>query len=188
MLVTGIKSMPAYRPLQFDGSGKVHLGVARGAGGDALRRLAGKAGEAGACKLLYAAGAGADLTQAVRESSADVTVAASTAAQLAQLGHALASLPMGLRFYAAGDEDFLAQVSRVAEQHGLDPAEMQCECVAPGARRVYCVHCRTCNGAVSGSIAPCAGCGRKLLVRDHYSRRLAAFMGVMADAETPGAA
>ena len=24
------------------------------------------------------------------------------------------------------------------------------------------------------------------LVRDHYSRRLAAYMGVMADAETPG--
>ncbi len=185
MLVTGIKSMPVYRPLQFDDSGKVHLAVARGAGGDALLRLA---GAARACKVLYAAEAGADLTQTVRAGSADVTVAASTAALLQQLGHALASLPMGLRFYAAGDEDFLAEVSRVAELHGLDSAEMQCECVAPGARRVYCVHCRTCNAAVSGAIAPCAGCGRKLLVRDHYSRRLAAFMGVMADAETPGAA
>lgn len=185
MLVTGIKSMPVYRPLQFDGSGKTHLAVARGAGGDALRRLA---REAGACKVLYAAEAGADLTQALRAAGTDVMVAASMAALLEQLGEALAVLPMGLRFYAAGDEDFLAQVSRVAEQHGLDPAEMQCECVAPGSRRVYCVHCRTCNGAVSGGIAPCAGCGRKLLVRDHYSRRLAAFMGVMADAETPGAA
>jgi len=32
----------------------------------------------------------------------------------------------------------------------------------------------------------CAGCGRHLLVRDHFSRRLAAYMGVMADAEAPG--
>jgi hypothetical protein len=32
----------------------------------------------------------------------------------------------------------------------------------------------------------CAGCGRHLFVRDHYSRRLAAYMGVMADAEAPG--
>ncbi|MDF3836662.1 dimethylamine monooxygenase subunit DmmA family protein, partial [Cupriavidus basilensis] len=143
---------------------------------------------AGVCRLLYAAGAGADLTQAVLAAGADVTVAASTAALLDELGKALASLPMGLRFYAAGDEDFLAQASRLAERHGLDPAEMQCECVAPGLRRVYCVHCRTCNEAVAGGIAACAGCRRKLLVRDHYSRRLAAFMGVMADAETPGAA
>jgi dimethylamine monooxygenase subunit C len=33
----------------------------------------------------------------------------------------------------------------------------------------------------------CAGCARWLLVRDHYSRRLAAYMGVMVDAEAPGA-
>jgi dimethylamine monooxygenase subunit C len=29
-------------------------------------------------------------------------------------------------------------------------------------------------------------CSRWLLVRDHYSRRLAAYMGVMVDAEVPG--
>jgi hypothetical protein len=39
---------------------------------------------------------------------------------------------------------------------------------------------------VRTNIAQCAGCERWLLVRDHYSRRLAAYMGVMVDAEAPG--
>ena len=32
----------------------------------------------------------------------------------------------------------------------------------------------------------CSHCGVKLTVRDHYSRRLGAFMGVCVDAEAPG--
>jgi hypothetical protein len=39
---------------------------------------------------------------------------------------------------------------------------------------------------VRTNIVRCVGCERWLLVRDHYSRRLAAYMGVMADAEVPG--
>jgi dimethylamine monooxygenase subunit C len=34
----------------------------------------------------------------------------------------------------------------------------------------------------------CSHCGLNLLVRDHYSRRLAAFQGVCIDAEEPGTA
>jgi len=207
--VTGIKSMPAYRALQWDGSGRAHLAVARGAGGEALRRLTAEAEQAGqpgrpAAHILYVPEDGADLSEAVRGACPGAEIAVSTGALLARLGQLLAALPMGLRFYAAGDEDFLSQAARIAEQHGLDPAEMQCECAADsgtvgaggasgtdrtsGARRVYCIHCRHCNGAVREAFVSCAGCGRKLLVRDHYSRRLAAFMGVMADAETPEAA
>jgi len=204
MLVTGIKSMPAYRALQWDGSGRAHLAVARGAGGEALRRLAAEAEQAGQAHVLYVPEDGADLSEAVRLACPGAEIAVSTAALLARLGQMLAALPMGLRFYAAGDEDFLSQAARIAEQHGLDPAEIQCECAVAGGmvgaggasgtdrtsgtRRVYCIHCRHCNGAVREALVSCAGCGRKLLVRDHYSRRLAAFMGVMAHAETPEAA
>jgi hypothetical protein len=39
---------------------------------------------------------------------------------------------------------------------------------------------------VRTNIVSCDACGRWLLVRDHYSRRLAAYMGVMVDAEVPG--
>ena len=33
---------------------------------------------------------------------------------------------------------------------------------------------------------PCSHCGLHLYVRDHYSRRIAAFQGVNIDAEDPG--
>lgn len=39
---------------------------------------------------------------------------------------------------------------------------------------------------VTTSIVTCTGCGAPLFVRDHFSRRLAAFMGVQVDAEVPG--
>jgi len=45
---------------------------------------------------------------------------------------------------------------------------------------------RTTAEDVRTNIVRCPGCARWLLVRDHYSRRLAAYMGVMADAEAPG--
>jgi hypothetical protein len=32
----------------------------------------------------------------------------------------------------------------------------------------------------------CSHCGLNLFVRDHYSRRIAAFQGVCIDAENPG--
>jgi hypothetical protein len=39
---------------------------------------------------------------------------------------------------------------------------------------------------VTTNIVQCKDCNRWLLVRDHYSSRLAAYMGVMVDAEAPG--
>jgi hypothetical protein len=38
----------------------------------------------------------------------------------------------------------------------------------------------------TANIVACPGCGANLFVRDHFSRRLRAFMGVKADAEMPG--
>jgi hypothetical protein len=51
---------------------------------------------------------------------------------------------------------------------------------------VWCTHCHGFTEQVTTNVVPCAGCGRHLLVRDHFSRRLGAFMGVMVDAEAPG--
>jgi hypothetical protein len=52
--------------------------------------------------------------------------------------------------------------------------------------RVRCVHCRGVTENVATQPVVCAHCGLTLFVRDHYSRRIAAFMGVRADAEEPG--
>ncbi|MEI9901745.1 MAG: dimethylamine monooxygenase subunit DmmA family protein [Hyphomicrobium sp.] len=52
--------------------------------------------------------------------------------------------------------------------------------------RVQCVHCKGFTENVVASPVKCAQCGLTLAVRDHYSRRYAAFIGVCVDAEVPG--
>jgi len=93
---------------------------------------------------------------------------------------------MGTRLYVAGPESFIGRAMQIALQFDLNKDEIRAEELGTLARRVYCVHCRATVEEVRTNIARCTGCDRWLLVRDHYSRRLAAYMGVMADAEAPG--
>ena len=53
-------------------------------------------------------------------------------------------------------------------------------------RRVWCVHCDSYNENITQRVFSCTGCGKPLVVRDHYSRLMGAFMGVQGDAEVPG--
>ncbi len=105
---------------------------------------------------------------------------------LERLAHRLAAERVGLRLYAAGADGFLADVCRCADQAGLGAGELFLERIGAPSRRVRCVHCRTVAEAVSTTLVACAGCGATLLVRDHFSRRLGAYMGVQVDAEAPG--
>lgn len=93
---------------------------------------------------------------------------------------------MGFRLYASGVESFLWDVYRTAQQAGLGKQEVFLAHHGSMKRRVHCVHCRTFNDGVTTTIARCAGCGAHLFVRDHFSRRLSAYMGVKVDAELPG--
>ena len=93
---------------------------------------------------------------------------------------------MGTRLYVAGPESFIGLAMKIALEFDLNKDEIRAEEVGTLARRVYCIHCRATAEGVRTNIARCTGCERWLLVRDHYSRRLAAYMGVMVDAEAPG--
>jgi hypothetical protein len=93
---------------------------------------------------------------------------------------------MGTRLYVAGPESFIGLAMKIALEFNLNKDEIRAEEMGTLARRVYCVHCRTTTEDVRTHIVRCAACERWLLVRDHYSRRLAAYMGVMVDAEAPG--
>jgi hypothetical protein len=75
---------------------------------------------------------------------------------------------------------------QLALAFNLNKDEIRAEECGTLARRVRCIHCRATTEDVRTNIVRCIGCGLWLLVRDHYSRRLAAYMGVMADAEAPG--
>lgn len=105
---------------------------------------------------------------------------------LGALGEALRGARVGIRLYALGTEPFIWSVRQIAERGGLAPEAVRVEHSGSLQRRVYCIHCRAMSEGVTANVTPCTGCGRQLLVRDHFSRRLAAFMGVQADAEVPG--
>ena len=51
---------------------------------------------------------------------------------------------------------------------------------------MQCVHCKGITENVATYPFQCSHCGLWLFVRDHYSRRLAAFQGVNIDAEDKG--
>ncbi|RWX81398.1 hypothetical protein EPK99_03585 [Neorhizobium lilium] len=98
----------------------------------------------------------------------------------------LSTATMGTRLYVSGSEDFIGRVTSEALRQGIEMDAIQTEHRGAPTRRVQCVHCKGFIDGVSASPALCPHCGLHLLVRDHYSRRLGAFMGVSIDAESPG--
>jgi predicted RNA-binding Zn-ribbon protein involved in translation (DUF1610 family) len=105
---------------------------------------------------------------------------------MAQLAHRLKREVVGLRLYVLGSEAFIWDAYNIAVGVGMHSSEISLHRVGPLRRRVYCTHCRTMIEDVTHSIVACPCCTASLFVRDHFSRRLAAFMGVKVDAEVPG--
>ena len=105
---------------------------------------------------------------------------------LAQLRSILDASSMGTRLYLAGPESFIGRAMTIALEFNMNQDEIRAEQIGSTARRVHCIHCRHTAEAVRTNIVRCGGCDRWLLVRDHYSRRHSAYMGVMVDAEAPG--
>lgn len=173
-----IKSRPVYAPFKLDVTGKTHLIVTNlpeppvaleeGFGGITIWtvKTAGR-------------GIPAPATENLRPFR-------STAEMLPQLAVRLAQARVGLRLYALGSEAFIWDAFNTAIAAGLDKSEIFTHHAGPFVRRVYCTHCRTMIDDVAVNIIPCPVCGAHLFVRDHFSRRLAAFMGVIVDAEVPG--
>jgi hypothetical protein len=117
---------------------------------------------------------------------AEVRIFGDAATLLTEFRNVLEGSLMGTRLYVAGPESFIGLAMKTALEFNLNKDEMRAEEMGSLARRVYCVHCRATTQDVRTNVVRCAGCERWLLVRDHYSRRLAAYMGVMVDAEVPG--
>jgi hypothetical protein len=196
MLITGIKSKPVYEPLRADIGGRYHLMLALGPGGEALLRVLGEIRDAAPQALRHTrallvpdadAAASSGLTARIQEIGvSDVRVFADAAALLMTFRTVLEESLMGTRLYVAGPESFIGLAMKLALEFDLNKDEVRAEELGTLARRVHCVHCRNTSEGVKTNIVQCAGCQRWLLVRDHYSRRLAAYMGVMVDAEAPG--
>jgi NAD(P)H-flavin reductase len=203
MLVTGIKSKPVYAPLKADTRGRYHLMLGMGVGAAPLLRVIDEmriavaqglqntrvlfvpdtgAADAGAAH----AGAAAEVEKFRTAAVGDVQAFPGTQALLEEFRSTLGKSLMGTRLYVAGPESFIGLVMKIALEFNLNKDEIRAEECGTLARRVYCIHCRATTENVRTNVVRCVGCERWLLVRDHYSRRLAAYMGVMVDAEAPG--
>lgn len=187
-----IPSRPVYGELH-PRAGSLHLIVADGEGGDAVVDLFAKAGgDAQAMKaashIIYIPGAnGTDQSEKVRAiGAAQVYRAPSYAAAVPRLTKVLTDAHMGLQIYTAGTEGLMTQVAAAAQAAGLVYEAVQMEHRGSLARRVQCVHCKGVTENVTHDPFVCSHCGLNLFVRDHFSRRLAAFQGVNIDAEDPG--
>lgn len=100
------------------------------------------------------------------------------------LDSALQQAGIGLRLYVYGDETFLWQVHALACQAGLLDEEIELLCCGE-QRLLYCVHCSHLQPIGRQQQVRCSGCGVGLLVREHFSRRLGAYMGVCLDPDQP---
>jgi dimethylamine monooxygenase subunit C len=105
---------------------------------------------------------------------------------LPRLARVLTDAHMGTQFYLVGTEGLIGQAEREIMATGFPFAAIQKEHRGSTLRRVQCVHCKGITENVATDPFQCSHCGLNLFVRDHYSRRIAAFQGVNIDAEDPG--
>jgi dimethylamine monooxygenase subunit C len=191
MLVQGIKSRPVYTGLAIDPNAQRHLFALEGDGPLAVAEQVKTVGKGFLAQsdILYVAGSAKSREDEIAALKPDVLwVAPTIPVLLNRLNQNLLNAGMGTRFYVSGTEGFIGQAMQVALNLGVDFGSIKTEHRGSEARRVQCVHCKGITDNVTTQPFTCSHCGLQLLVRDHYSRRLAAFQGVCIDAEEPGTA
>ena len=181
-----IRSRPVYGTLE-PRPGKAHLMIADAEGAEALLDLAARdAGLMAGAHIIYIP-KHADLAGALRAlSPAQMYVGPSYAAAVPRIRKVLGDAHMGLQVYLAGTEGLMGQAMNEAMAAGIPPGAIQTEHRGSVARRMQCVHCKGITEDVEVDPFVCSHCGLNLFVRDHYSRRHAAYQGVCVDAEDPG--
>ena len=186
-----ILSRPVYGELE-PRPGQMHLMVADGEGAEALLECLSKAPDPSTilsrAHVIYCPGPlGADLSDRLAGAgAAQFYRAPSFAAALPRLRRVLADARMGTQVYLAGTEGLIGQALREIMDAGFPHTAVQTEHRGSTVRRVQCVHCKGITDNVQTDPFQCSHCGLWLYVRDHYSRRIAAFQGVNIDAEDPG--
>ncbi|WP_136645697.1 dimethylamine monooxygenase subunit DmmA family protein [Tabrizicola sp. YIM 78059] len=186
-----MRSRPVYAPLE-PRPGKLHVIVADDEGANAVTDMLAKSNNRSEiladAHVMYCPGpTGTDLSAKLEALGAAQFFRAPTIpALLPRLVRVLADAHMGTQFYLAGTEGLIGQAEREIMATGFPHASIQKEHRGSTLRRVQCVHCKGITENVATDPFKCSHCGLNLFVRDHYSRRIAAFQGVNIDAEDPG--
>lgn len=186
-----MRSRPVYAPLE-PRPGRLHVIVADDEGACAVEEMLARAGDRPAmldsAHVMYCPGpTGTDLSARLEALGAAQFFRAPTIpALLPRLRRVVGDAHMGTQFYLAGTEGLIGQAEREIMATGFPHASIQKEQRGSTLRRVQCVHCKGITENVATDPFSCSHCGLNLFVRDHYSRRMAAFQGVNIDAEDPG--
>jgi len=179
-----IKSRPVWGRLETR-TGSAHLFIADADGAEAIIGIATPEIMEKAHIIYIPRGAGfaADL-QALKPKQ--FYEGPSYAAASSRIAKTLSDAKMGLQVYLTGTEGLMGQALHAAMEAGIPHTAIQTEHRGSVARRMQCVHCKGITEDVEVDPFQCAHCGLNLFVRDHYSRRIAAYQGVCIDAEDPG--
>ncbi|WP_415402300.1 dimethylamine monooxygenase subunit DmmA [Tateyamaria sp. SN3-11] len=179
-----IKSRPVYGTLEAR-PGKAHLMIADAEGAEAILGIATPDLMAQTHIIYIPRGAG--FTDQLRAlNPAQFYEGPSYAASVQRIRRVLQDAHMGLQVYLTGTEGLMGQAQNEAMMAGIPHTAIQTEHRGSVARRMQCVHCKGITEDVETDPFVCSHCGLNLFVRDHYSRRLAAYQGVCIDAEDPG--
>ncbi|WP_299196339.1 dimethylamine monooxygenase subunit DmmA [uncultured Tateyamaria sp.] len=179
-----IKSRPVYGTLEARPD-KGHLMIADAEGAEAILGIATPDLMAKTHIIYIPRGAGfADKLRALNP--AQFYEGPTYAASVQRIRRVLQDAHMGLQVYLTGTEGLMGQAQNEAMQAGIPHTAIQTEHRGSVARRMQCVHCKGITEDVETDPFQCSHCGLNLFVRDHYSRRLAAYQGVCIDAEDPG--
>ena len=183
-----ITSRPVYGTLE-PRPGKAHLMIADAEGAEALLELADRDADLMAkSHIIYIPkDPGETYVDKLRAAGpAQLYVGPSFEAATQRIRHVLGEAHMGLQVYLSGTEGLMGQAMNEATAAGIPHTAIQTEHRGSVGRRMQCVHCKGITEDVMTDPFVCSHCGLNLFVRDHYSRRLAAFQGVCIDAEDPG--
>jgi predicted RNA-binding Zn-ribbon protein involved in translation (DUF1610 family) len=179
-----IKSRPVYGTLEAR-AGKAHLMIADAEGAEAILGIATPKLMANS-HIIYIP-RGTDYAEKLRGlNPAQFYEGPTYAAAVTRIQRTLERSHMGLQVYLSGTEGLMGQAQNEAMKAGIPHGAIQTEHRGSIARRMQCVHCKGITEDVETDPFQCAHCGLNLFVRDHYSRRLAAYQGVCIDAEDPG--
>ncbi|WP_324753433.1 dimethylamine monooxygenase subunit DmmA family protein [Roseovarius sp. Pro17] len=179
-----ITSRPVWGSLEAR-AGKHHLMIADAEGAEAILDIA--TPELMASSHVIYIPKGTDFADKLRDlKPAQFYEGPSYSASLPRIRRVLEGAHMGLQVYLAGTESLMGQAMQEAVLAGIPHTGIQTEHRGSTARRMQCVHCKGITEDVEVDPFVCSHCGLNLFVRDHYSRRHAAYQGVCVDAEDPG--
>ena len=115
----------------------------------------------------------------------DLHFASANPETLSTLRSAIKLACVGVRLILTGPTTDIKAAAAVAAECGLIEEEMTLVSDGSGYLTVFCAHCRTINTTSEpiGSEVECQGCAIVLSISNHFSRRMAAYLGFSAHAE-----